>query len=162
MLKCLTKYFLIIVGLWLSAGAHGQPVTGPAAVAGYSPAQKQLLVRSTATFTQFLNQQSLDKDTVMMIACRITGVPFLLAWAEDPDHTSFSPGAQWINTGNIAQAIRLFESVKGRSRSQPAIELATGTFTSLAHTSMIWIVRNILSALPWLEAPAIAASTTPF
>jgi two-component system, sensor histidine kinase PdtaS len=125
MLKCMTKYLLLIVALWLSAGAHGQPLTGPAAVAGYSPAQKQLLVRSTATFIQFLNQQSLDRDTVMLIACRITGIPFLLAWAEDPDHTSFSPGAKWINTGNIAQAIRLFESVKGGSRSQPAIELAT-------------------------------------
>jgi two-component system, sensor histidine kinase PdtaS len=119
------KYLLLAIGVWLSANAYCQPLTGPAAVAGYSPAQKQLLVRSTATFIQFLNQQSLDKDTVMMIACRITGIPFLLAWAEDPDHTSFSPGAQWINAGNIAPAIRLFESLRGKPRTHSAIELAT-------------------------------------
>ena len=136
---CMNKYFLTVLCLLTAAFVIGQvdtlqePLpalsgangTGPATVAGYSPAQKQLLVRSTAAFIQVLNQQSLDRDTVMLIACRITGVPFLLAWTEDPDSTTFSPGAQWINTNKIAQAIRLFKSAPGQVKTQLAIELAT-------------------------------------
>jgi hypothetical protein len=121
----MTKYLLLAIGLWLSVSTYGQPISGPAAVAGYSPAEKQLLVRSTAAFIQLLNQQSLDEDTVMSIACGISGVPFLLAWAEEPDSTSFSPGAQWINAGKIAQAVRLFRSLQGGARIQLAMELAT-------------------------------------
>jgi len=119
------RILLLAVGLSLAVGVSGQPLTGPAAVAGYSPAEKQLLVRSTAAFIQFLNQESLDKDTVMLIACRITGVPFLLAWAEDPDSTGVSPGAQLINAGQIGQAVKLFGSLRGQARTQPAVELAT-------------------------------------
>ncbi|WP_177189438.1 histidine kinase dimerization/phosphoacceptor domain -containing protein [Chitinophaga sp. YR573] len=64
-------------------------------------------------------QNNLDRDSVMLIACRITGLPFLLPYTGDDDNTDL------INAGKVHEAIRSLKSLKNEERLQLLIELAT-------------------------------------
>src|SRR5258705_9225250 len=96
MSKLTVKSLSILLSGFLSFNLDGQSLTGPATVASYNAAQKQLLVRNTAQFLQLLNQGSLDRDTAMLVACKTTEIPFLTAVAYDPDSLYHSPAADWI------------------------------------------------------------------
>ena len=63
---------------------------GPATVSNYSIPQKRLLVLSTAKFIHLLTQDIYDQDSIMTIACRMTGQPFLLPYSEDLEGDNFS------------------------------------------------------------------------
>jgi len=120
MVKCLTITLLVCLGFDL----HSQLLTGEETVRSYSSAQKRLLVRSTATFTNLITQNNLDHDSVVLIACKVTGLPFLLAYTDDDDNESPSPGAGLINAGKIPEAIHFLKGLDGEMRLQLSIELA--------------------------------------
>jgi two-component system, sensor histidine kinase PdtaS len=70
----------IIQLLLLIVSANGQSLSAAETVKHYPVAQKRLLVISTAQFANFITQDNLDHDSVMSIACHITGMPFLLPY----------------------------------------------------------------------------------
>ncbi len=102
---------------------NGQMLSVQATLKNYSVAQKRLLAVSTAQFINYLTQSSLDQDSVMSIACRITGTPFLLPWNEGFGARSASGGADLINTGRISEAVKLLKKLKGENQVQLLIEL---------------------------------------
>ena len=126
------KYFLVVLSIWLSIliliclsnSLSAQTLTGKEAVSNYTLAQKKLLVLSTAKFTHLITQNTLDRDSVMLIACRVTGLPFLTAYADDFDPELSSVGNDLINTGKISEATRLWYKLEGDDRVQLSIKLA--------------------------------------
>jgi len=85
-------------------------------------AQKRLLVVSTAQFTNFITQSNLDQDSVMAMACRITGMPFLLPYS-DGFTGKASGGEDLINLGRIPEAIRFSDNCQGEQQIQLLLEL---------------------------------------
>ena len=112
----------LLVCLWFSL--HSQPLTGEETVQNYSGAQKRLLVRSTARFINAISQDNLDRDSAVLIACEVTGLPFLLAYTDADDSGSPSPGADLINAGRITEATELLKGLDGEKRLQLSIDLA--------------------------------------
>jgi hypothetical protein len=95
--------FLLTSLFFLSGSMIGQTLSGPETVKNYSIAQKRLLALSTFQFENFLSQNNLDQDSIMAIACMITGTPFLLPYNEGfTDKTSGDE--DFINAGKIAEA----------------------------------------------------------
>src|SRR5450432_3711859 len=112
----------IVLLLLTSAFAHGQTMSAVETVNNYSIAQKRLLVISTAQFTNLISQNNLDKDSIMIMACRLTGLPFLLPYNEG-FADKVSGGADFINTGKIAQAVLLLNKQAGEKKIQLLVEL---------------------------------------
>ena len=110
---------LFIMGL----PALGQPASARVTLENYSIPQKRLLVVSTAQFINFLTQSSLDQDSVMSIACRITGLPFLLPYNENFGNNVALAGTALVNAGKIPEAIQLLNSQQGEKRIQLLLEL---------------------------------------
>jgi two-component system, sensor histidine kinase PdtaS len=108
--------------LLASAYAHGQTMSAAETVNNYSIAQKRLLVISTAQFTNLISQNNFDKDSIMIMACRLTGLPFLLPYNEG-FADKVSGGADFINTGKIAQAVLLLNKQAGEKKIQLLVEL---------------------------------------
>ena len=121
MVRCFTTALLVC--LWFNL--HSQSLTGKETVSRYNSAQKRLLVLSTARFINLHTQDNLDRDSVMLMACRITGLPFLTPYTDDFDNELPSVGADLINAGKIPEAIRLLKGLDGVKRLQLLIELAT-------------------------------------
>lgn len=113
----------IILITMICLTVHGQTISAGETVKNYSSAQKHLLAISTFQFENFISENVLDQDSLMAIACRITGMPFLLPYNEGfADKTS--GGEDLINTGRIAEAKQLFRNLEGENRIQILIELA--------------------------------------
>ena len=77
---------------------------------------------STARFINFLTQNNLDKDSVMSMACSITGMPFLLPYC-DAFADKISGGENLINSGRIPEAVALLKKSEGEKRLQLLLEL---------------------------------------
>jgi two-component system, sensor histidine kinase PdtaS len=120
----MTRY-LPIVWLFLSSSfaMQGQSPSGAAAIANYSASQKRLLVVTTSQFINFLTQNNLDQDTVMAMAARITGIPFLTPYTGSFRDHAGSVGTDLINTGKIYQAIQLLNKLEGQKQIQLLLEL---------------------------------------
>ena len=120
MIKYLSILFLFISSY---CNGDGQVLSGPETVRNYSIAQKRLLVISTTQFANIITQNDLDQDSVMSIACDITGMPFLLPYSEG-FLDSQSGGGNLINTGKIVEAKQLLHVLSGEKKIQLLIELA--------------------------------------
>src|SRR5258706_11352559 len=105
MIKCLPIVFFVC--LWTNL--NSQPLSGAATVNHYSIAQKQLLVRSTANFINLITQDNLDRDSVMLIALWITGLPFLIPYTDNFDSELSFVGADLVNAGKITEATQLLK-----------------------------------------------------
>jgi two-component system, sensor histidine kinase PdtaS len=101
---------------------NSEPLSASATINNYSLAQKRLLAVSTAQFINFITQNNLDKDSVMSMACSITGIPFLLAYC-DGFADEFSGGEDLINAGRIPEAIERLKESAGEKRLQLLLEL---------------------------------------
>jgi len=112
---------LSIALLWLQTNS---PAQNPAAVtiANYTTAQKRLLAVSTAQFINKITLNHLDKDSVQVLACHITGMPFLLPYSEDFDR-NVSGGESLINDGRITAAKELLTSLQSEQQLQLLLEL---------------------------------------
>lgn len=91
-------------------------------VSKYTAAQKQLYVLSTAQFINILAQNNLDKDSVMSMACHITGMPFLLPYS-DGFADMVSGGEDLINSGRIKEAVQLSKKTTGTKQIQLLLKL---------------------------------------
>jgi two-component sensor histidine kinase len=120
----MVRYLLTVLSAFVCFSLPGQPQSGASAVIGYTMAQKQLLILSTAKFINILNENEVDRDSAILIACRITGVPFLIAYGDDPDSGADFAGSGLINSGRISEAIRLLAGLKGEQRLELTIQLA--------------------------------------
>ena len=120
MLKCLSITLLV----FLNFNLYTQPLTAKETVKQYTLAQKMLLVHSTAQFTHLITQNRLDKDSVMLIACGVTGLSFLTAYADEFDPELSSVGNELIDAGKITEASRLLYKLEGNDRVQLLIKLA--------------------------------------
>ncbi len=121
-MKTKSTYLFFFI-LSLGGSAISQSISGPATVENYSLSQKRLLLVSTAQFINFINQDKVDPDSAMSIACRVTHLPYLLPYTEcfDDKHSS-STGL--INAGKIMEAKQLLNRVSGEQRIQLLMELA--------------------------------------
>ena len=120
MIRCLTIALLAC----LSCNVYCQQLTADETIKGYNTAQKRLLLRSAARFTNIISQNSLDQDSVIMIAAKVTGLPFLVAYS-DEDDTPSSVTADLINAGRIPEATQLWQRLYGEEKLRSSIELAT-------------------------------------
>ena len=120
MVRCLMTAFFVC----LCFNLHSQPLTAEETVGSYKEAQKRLLVLSTARFINLQTQGHLDQDSVLLIACRITGLSFLTPHSDAFDNELFSIGAELINADKIPEAIRLLKDLDGVKRLQLLSELA--------------------------------------
>jgi two-component system, sensor histidine kinase PdtaS len=111
---------LLFAGAWLIAcfcfSAAGQAPSGPATVRSYSIAQKRLLVISTARFIDLITVSNLEEDSLRSMACRITGLPWLLPYTEGLDSATDSPGYKLINSGRTSEATSLLNATVGTNR----------------------------------------------
>jgi two-component system, sensor histidine kinase PdtaS len=122
--KTLPALVLFLTCLLSLKGQSQSPViSGPATVNSYSISQKRLLVISTAQFINSIAASDVDKDSIMAMAHRITGLSFLLPYNEGFEKTGASAGADLLNAGSIAKAIQLLNTLKGEQRIQLLIEL---------------------------------------
>jgi len=64
---------------------YGQPLSGPETVRRYSMAQQHLLAISTTRFLDLITVHNLEEDSLRSMACRITGLPWLLPYTEGLD-----------------------------------------------------------------------------
>jgi two-component sensor histidine kinase len=79
----LTRTLLTVLAFGLAVfTAYGQTPTAKEAVKNYSLPQKRLLVVNTLQFANFISQNNLDQDSLTAMACRLTGMPFLLPYLE--------------------------------------------------------------------------------
>src|SRR5262245_1590768 len=115
------KLLTILLLICYFTNAYAQPQTAGETIAKYSIAKKRLLVLSVAAFTNLITQNSLDRDSVMLMACRATGLPFLIAYEDDYD--SLSSVTQLINSGKIRQAAQSLNYLKGEKRARLLSEL---------------------------------------
>jgi two-component sensor histidine kinase len=72
----MTKAAVAILFLSLAVSAKAQPESAAFTVQHYSADQKRLLLISTFQFINFIAQNSLDPDSAMTMASRITGTTF--------------------------------------------------------------------------------------
>jgi two-component sensor histidine kinase len=95
----MARYLLMLAFfVCFCSGVFGQGLSGAETVKGYTVAQKQLLVASTAKFINTITQNNLDRDSVVLIACQVTGLPFEIAY-----HDDYLPGA--VGADQIRQAV---------------------------------------------------------
>jgi len=73
----MNRIILIIFFLFVVGHTHGQTLSAAATVNSYSIAQKRLLLISTAQIIDAITQNNLDQDSVMLMARRATGLPFV-------------------------------------------------------------------------------------
>jgi len=118
MMRCL----IIVSFVCLGSNLYCQTLTGQETVRGYNSAQKKLLVLSTAKFINIITQNSLDRDSVMLISRNLTGIPFLTAHTEDYEPAAV--GDDLINAGKISQAIQLLKGLEEDMRMSLFIKLA--------------------------------------
>jgi two-component system, sensor histidine kinase PdtaS len=126
------RYFLSILFLFFHfavlaqsdpAPNPGRPILSAAAtISKYSIAQQRLLVVSTAQFINAITQNHLDKDSVLSMACHMTGMPFFLPYSEGFSNTA-SGGEHLIDSGRITEAIQLSKHLKGEQEIQLLLEL---------------------------------------
>ncbi|MEJ1241878.1 histidine kinase dimerization/phosphoacceptor domain -containing protein [Chryseolinea sp. T2] len=116
------KYIATILCSIFCGQLCGQENSGVNTVSHYSLAQKRLLLLSTASFIHRVIQDDVDRDSVLILACQITGLPFLLAYDEHIGRGS--PGAKLINNGRIKEAVRLQTKLNAEQRMQLQAELA--------------------------------------
>lgn len=64
---------------------YGQSLSGPETVRRYSVAQQRLLALSTARFIDMITVRNLAEDSLRSMACRMTGLPLLIAYTEGFD-----------------------------------------------------------------------------
>ncbi len=117
----MARYFSTMFWMYLCITAYGQPNSVEATLSGYNSSQKRLLVLSTAKFINILSQNNFDKDSVVLMASGITGVPFLTVYSDD----TVSDGSGLINAGEIDDAVKLVKSLAGEKRLQLLVQLAT-------------------------------------
>ena len=125
LLSIMTRSLRIVVFVFVCFTTYGQPPTGAETVMRYSFAQKKLLVRSTERFINLITQDNLDRDSVTIMACRITGIPFLTAHSAAYENESLSAGTALVNAGKIQEASQLLKNLKGDEKLQLTIDLAT-------------------------------------
>ncbi len=134
----------MILLLFFVATSNAQSAAAAETVKNYSVAQKRLLAISTAQFANFITQNNLDQDSIMTIACRITGTPFLLPYKEGLED-NLSTGWDLINAGRIDQAIQLLNKLKIEKKVPLMIELGIwylhqpGTYKSDLDSAAIYI-----------------------
>ena len=105
-----------------TAKAGEQLSSAAATISKYSIAQQRLLVVSTAQFTNWINQNNLDKDSVLLMACHITGMPFLLPYGEG-FADKVSGGEDLINSGRITDAVQVLKHSAGEQQIQLLLEI---------------------------------------
>jgi two-component sensor histidine kinase len=118
----MARYFSTMFWVYLCVTAYAQPNSAEATLSTYTSAQKRVLVLNTAKFINIISQNNFDKDSVVLMACSITGVPFLTAHGED---TVANTGSAFINVGKIDDAVQLVKSLSGEKRLQLLVQLAT-------------------------------------
>jgi two-component system, sensor histidine kinase PdtaS len=97
-------------------------LSAAAIIHNYSVAQKRLLAVNTAQFINQITENNLDKDSVMLMACQITGTPFLLPYS-DGFADKVSGGEFFINSGRISEAVQLVKNLKGEKQIELQLEL---------------------------------------
>jgi two-component system, sensor histidine kinase PdtaS len=105
---------------------YGQSLSGPATVSRYSIAQQRLLVLTTTRFLDAITVYNLNEDSLRSMACRITGLPWLLSYTEGFDGTTNSLAAGLINSGRISEATSLLNTTSGTNRIPILLELGIG------------------------------------
>lgn len=103
-----------------NAGIHSD--IAAVIISNYSVAQKKLLEMSTVQFIETLTQNNLDKDSVMLMARQITGMPFLLPYS-DGFLNKVSGGEKLVNSGQITKAIQLLKNADGEKQIQLLVEI---------------------------------------
>jgi len=102
----------------------GQSLSGPATANNYTISQKRLLAVSTARFIDMITVNALDDDSLMRMACQLTGLPFLQAYNEWFYNKGESGASMLINAGKIAAATQMLKGLVGEKRIQLSVELA--------------------------------------
>jgi hypothetical protein len=112
-----------IILLCIISAANGQTISAEETVKNYSVSQKRLLVINTAQFINYLTQDNLDQDSVMTMACHITGMPFLLPYNETFPGNYHSITADLVNDGRMEETKRKVTMMKGEMRIQGLLEI---------------------------------------
>jgi two-component sensor histidine kinase len=115
---------LVVMFLFSILDTKGQTISSKAAVKSYSIIKDRLLVITTSQYINFLTQNNLDQDSIRLIACRVTGQPFLLPYTEGFYNKKGYRAADMINKGEIQEAIRLLDSQRGEQQIILLLELS--------------------------------------
>jgi hypothetical protein len=119
----LLLFHFAVLGQYNPASNAGGPVSSAATtIRNYSVAQKRLLAVSTAQFINQITQNNLDKDSVMLMACQIIGMPFMLPY-DDAFADKASGGEFLINSGRINEAVQLVKKLKAEKQIELLLEL---------------------------------------
>jgi two-component sensor histidine kinase len=111
--------------LFVIINSYGQSISAQVTVKSYSLPKKRLLAVSTAEFINFISQNNLDQDSVMSIACRITGLPFLLPYTEGIIGTAASAGVNLSEPFNVSEAVKQLKTLNGERRIRLLLILST-------------------------------------
>jgi hypothetical protein len=115
-------FHFAVLAQYPSSDAKGKVLSAAVTISNYSVAKKQLLAVSSAQFIDFITQNNLDKDTVMSMACHITGMPFLIPYS-DGFTAKVSGGEDFINSGRITEAVQLLKKLEGERQIELLLEL---------------------------------------
>lgn len=119
------RFLSVMLLACLCTDGIGQTAPASTVVGNYSPAQKRLLVATTASFIDIINQGVVERDSLKLLACKITQQPFLTAYSSgDFD----DPGAQAstsINAGKPQEAIAILNGLQGINRFPLLVSLGT-------------------------------------
>jgi two-component sensor histidine kinase len=120
----LSLAIMLLISFFCSLQADGQTISAQATLKNYNVSKKRLLALNTAQFIDFVTQDNLDQDSVMSLARRLTGLPFLLPYTENFQDGVSTPGTSLINAGKISEAENLVNSQLGEKQIMLIIELA--------------------------------------
>ena len=101
----------------------GQTLTGTETVNNYSIAQKRLLAITIFQCADFQTQNNQDQDSIMAIACKITGMPFLLPFNETFPANRNAQTTELLNTGRLKEAKQKLDKKSGEIRIQGLLEI---------------------------------------
>ena len=123
MLPLIKKIAVTLLLLGIINTCVAQSISAQATIRKYNTTQKRLLVISTAQFINFLTQSNLDQDSVMVIARRVTGMPFFLPTDGGLNRISTSRGTELINQGKILEGAEVLKGLSGELRIQLLLQL---------------------------------------
>jgi len=117
------KFLSVVVLVCLYGHASGQDTAASTVIKNYSVPQKRLLTVTTARYIDIISQRIVEKDSLMLLACKITGQPFLTAYSEGNIDDPGLVAAGLINAGNPRGAAEMLRGLQAEKRYPLLISL---------------------------------------
>lgn len=119
------KFLSVAVLVSLYVHASGQDTPASTVIKNYSVPQKRLLTVTTARFINIINQRIVERDSLLLLACKITGQPFLTVYSAGSIDDPGVVAAGLINAGNTKEASLMLKDLQADKRYPLLVSLGS-------------------------------------